>query len=294
MTDSIEWPVKTREIHDAYFDSSRWNGFPFRDGDVVIATFPHVGTTWTQEIVRQLIQGAPSETDPWSAAPWLDMRINPFKAVMEILEGQTHRRSIKTHLPLDAIVFSPKARYIVVGRDARDMVWSIYRHQELNDDRALALFNGPPGRPGRLVSRPDRDIRDYYLHFLETGDLPGFGFEPFWPHIAGWWSVRRLPNVLMLHYANLRADLPGEIGRIADFLEIAVDEAELRTIVEHCSFDYMRTNCPPAGRIAFNKGVNGRWKNVLSPSEAALCDEVAARNLPPECAHWLATGELAE
>src|SRR5271163_2886926 len=108
MADTINWPVKTREIRDAYFDSSRWNGFAFREGDVVVATFPHVGTTWTQEIVRQIIHGAPPETDPWSTAPWLDMRITPFKAVMQILEAQTHRRSIKTHLPLDAIVLSPK------------------------------------------------------------------------------------------------------------------------------------------------------------------------------------------
>jgi aryl sulfotransferase len=56
----------------------------------------------------------------------------------------------------------------------------------------------------------------------------------------------------------------------------------------------MRDNSPPAGRIAFNKGVNGRWKDVLSSGEIARCDEVAARNLPPECAHWLATGELVE
>jgi aryl sulfotransferase len=292
MTDLIKWPVKTREIHDAYFDSSRWNGFAFRDGDVVVATFPHVGTTWAQEIVRQLIHGGPPDTDPWSTAPWLDMRISPFKAVMDILEAQTHRRSIKTHLPLDAIAFSPKARYIVVGRDARDMVWSVYRHQELNDDGVLALFNGPPGRPGRLVSRPDRDIRDYYLHFLDTGDLPGFGFEPFWPHIAGWWSARRLPNVLLVHYASLKADLGREIRRIADFLEIGINEAQFPTLVEHCTFDYMRANVAPQNSIAFNKGINGRWKDVLNQSEIELCDKVATRNLPPECAHWLVTGEL--
>jgi aryl sulfotransferase len=294
MADTINWPIKAREINDAYFDSTRWNDFPFRHGDVVVATFPHVGTTWTLEIVRQLIHDAPPETNPWSVAPWLDMRIDRFKAVMDILESQAHRRSIKTHLPLDAIVVSPKARYIVVGRDARDMVWSIYRHQELYDDPTLALFNGPPGRPGRFVSRPDRDIRDYYLHFLETGDLPGFGFEPFWPHVAGWWSARRLPNVLLVHYANLKTDLHSEIRRIADFLDVELDAAKLSTIVEHCTFEYMRDNSPPAGRIAFNKGVNGRWKDVLSSGEIARCDEVAARNLPPECAHWLATGELVE
>jgi len=42
MADSIDWPAKTREIRDAYFDSLRWNNFPFREGDVVVATFPHV------------------------------------------------------------------------------------------------------------------------------------------------------------------------------------------------------------------------------------------------------------
>jgi aryl sulfotransferase len=126
------------------------------------------------------------------------------------------------------------------------------------------------------------------------GPLIAVGFEPFWPHIAGWWSVRRLPNVLLLHYAHLKANLSGEIRRIADFLEIELDETKLLTVVEHCTFDYVRGNVAPANSFVFNKGVNGRWKDILSPSEVALCDEVAARNLPPECAHWLATGELVE
>jgi aryl sulfotransferase len=42
----------------------------------------------------------------------------------------------------------------------------------------------------------------------------------------------------------------------------------------------------------FNKGTNGRWKDVLTVEEIAKADEVAARNLTPDCAHWLKTGEL--
>jgi aryl sulfotransferase len=45
-------------------------------------------------------------------SPWLDLAFIPFKDISERLESQTHRRLIKTHLPLDALVFSPKARYI--------------------------------------------------------------------------------------------------------------------------------------------------------------------------------------
>ena len=293
-TSPTEWPVKTREIDDAYFESARWNGFPFRDGDVVVASYPKVGTTWTQQIVWQLIHGGPPEVGSLANTAWLDMRITPFQAIMDAYEAQTYRRSIKTHLPLDALVFSPKARYIVVGRDARDMVWSAYHHQASYTDEDLGLFNSPSGRPGPLVSRPDRDIRDYYLHFLEHDELPGFGFEPFWPHVQGWWNARRLPNVLLVHYANLKADLPGQVRRIATFLNIEINEANFSAIVEHCGFDYMQASVRPENRPMFHKGVNGRWKDVLGPAEIARCDEVAARNLTPDCAHWLAAGELAD
>jgi aryl sulfotransferase len=42
----------------------------------------------------------------------------------------------------------------------------------------------------------------------------------------------------------------------------------------------------------FNKGVNGRWRDVLSAEEIARCDAVAAERLSPDSAHWLRTGEL--
>ncbi len=292
MADSIIWPVKTREINDAYFESARWNDFQFREGDVVIATYPKVGANWTQQIVWQLVHGGPPGVDGLRNVAWLDMRIAPFKPIVDAYDAQTDRRIIKTHLPLDALVFSPTAKYVVVGRDARDMVWSAYNHQSLNTDEVLALFNGPPGRPGALVSRPDRDIRDYYLHFLEHDDLPGFGFEPFWPHVQGWWNVRGLPNVLLVHYADLKTDLRREIRRIAKFLAIAIDEATLPAVVEHCSFDYMREGAN--NHPNFHKGVNGRWRDILSPAEIARCDEVALQNLTPDCARWLAGGELPD
>jgi len=35
----------TREYHTAIMDSTRWNNFVPREGDIVIATFPKCGTT---------------------------------------------------------------------------------------------------------------------------------------------------------------------------------------------------------------------------------------------------------
>jgi hypothetical protein len=34
----IAWPQKTREHRNVLMDSTRWNEFPFRDDDIIIAT----------------------------------------------------------------------------------------------------------------------------------------------------------------------------------------------------------------------------------------------------------------
>jgi len=38
-------------------------------------------------------------------------------------------RILKTHPPVDALVLSPQAKSIHIGRDLRAMVWSLIRHR---------------------------------------------------------------------------------------------------------------------------------------------------------------------
>jgi aryl sulfotransferase len=111
-----------------------------------------------------------------------------------------------------------------------------------------------------------------------------------------------LPNVLLVHFNNLKANMEREIRRIARFLDIEVERALWPRILEHCSFDYMQAASKQienidqffqgGGATFFNKGTNGRWKDVLSAEEIARCDAVAARYLTPDCARWLKTGKL--
>ncbi|MDA1192653.1 MAG: sulfotransferase domain-containing protein, partial [Candidatus Poribacteria bacterium] len=89
-------------------DSARWDAFTPRDDDIVIATPYKSGTTWMQLIVGSLVFRDRSVHDvfaevdsPYRITPWLDMKHNPIEEVIADLEGQTHRRFIKTHLPLD-------------------------------------------------------------------------------------------------------------------------------------------------------------------------------------------------
>jgi aryl sulfotransferase len=90
--------------------------------------------------------------------------------------------------------------------------------------------------------------------------------------------------------------------RIAAFLDVPVDEARWPKIVEYCSFDWMKshaTKSVPLGgafwdagaQVFINRGVNGRWRDMLTSEECAEYEARAVRELGPDCARWLATGE---
>ena len=102
------WPTKTRDLHNHHMDSTIWDRFAFRDDDVIVATYAKSGTTWTQQIVGQLLFAGDPDVQINALSPWLDLRVMPPDTMAQ-LEAQTHRRIVKTHLPLDALTFSPKA-----------------------------------------------------------------------------------------------------------------------------------------------------------------------------------------
>ena len=69
------WPVKTRELHNHHMDSTVWNDFKFRNDDVIVATWAKSGTTWTQQIVSQLIFNGMEGINVPMLSPWLDRSI---------------------------------------------------------------------------------------------------------------------------------------------------------------------------------------------------------------------------
>jgi len=288
-------PAKRREIHNHHMNSTVWNDFRFRDDDIVIATYAKSGTTWMQQIVAQLVFNGAEDVDVHAVSPWVDLRVVPPEMITG-LETQMHRRFVKTHLPLDALVFSPKAKYIYIGRDGRDALWSFYNHHANANDGWYARINDTPGRVGPPIPQVTQPVDAYFRSWLDGN---GYPIWPFFEHIASWWAIRDLPNVRLVHFNELKANLPGSIRAMADFLEIPIDEARLPTIVEHCSFDYMKANAEkvaPSGGAMWNggaatfinKGTNGRWRDVLTPADIEAYEKRAIEELGGECAAWLA------
>lgn len=299
---ALAYPQKTRELHNHHFDSTIWNDFTFREDDIIISTYAKSGTTWTQQIVSQLIFNGEEGLEVAEMSPWLDLRVPPKEVKLAEVEAQSHRRFLKTHLPVDALVFSPKAKYIYIARDGRDVVWSMYNHHASANEMWYELLNDTPGRVGPAIEPPPDSIRQYFLDWLERDGHP---FWPFWENVRSWWEIRDLPNVYMLHFASLKADMPGEIRRLAAFLDLPIDESRWDAILEHCSFEYMKANAAksvPLGGAVWNggaetfvhKGRNGRWRDTLTADDSARYEALAESELGADCARWLATGEMPD
>jgi len=298
MPSNIDWPRKTREIHSHHFDSTAWNDLRFRDDDIVIATYGKSGTTWTQQIVGQLIFGGDPELAVAELSPWLDLRVPPKEIKLPLVEAQTHRRFLKTHLPVDALRFSPRAKYIYVARDARDVVWSLYNHHANANQLWYDALNKTPGLVGPPIEPPTGDIRQYWHEWLARDGHP---FWPFWTTCAaggGSASCRRVAAALRGPQARpagggaAHRGVPRHrrrsLARACDpgVLQLRLDEEERRQgrAARGAFWD--------AGADTFmNKGTNGRWRDTLSADEAARYEQRAEAELGADCARWLASGE---
>ena len=303
-------PELTRVYQNHHLDSTRWERFRPRGDDIVVATPYKSGTTWMQTIVRRLLFGEREAEMPslGELSPWMDRRLSPLDDVISDLETQEHRRSVKTHLPLDGLPYHPQVKYVVVSRDARDVFMSLWNHYRNYTDHFYDLLNETPGRVGDPLPRCPGDIRRLWRMWTTRGwfewDSEGF---PYWSnmrHVQTWWDYRRLPNILFVHFNDLLADLPGEVSRVARFLDIELDDESLASTVDAVTFRSMKQNAEKTwprldslmsggAQTFFHSGSNGRWREVLTDEDLELYDAAVARELSDECARWLEGGHRA-
>ena len=109
-------------------DSDRWRAFRPRPDDIVVATYPKSGTTWMQRILSLLIFRSEEPLALDRTFPWLEVNRRPIEAVVDDLEAQRHRRSVKTHVPFDGVPRFDTVKYIHVARDGRDVCMSYHNH----------------------------------------------------------------------------------------------------------------------------------------------------------------------
>ncbi|PJE98287.1 sulfotransferase [Streptomyces carminius] len=287
-------------------DSTYWDSYRPRPGDIVISTPAKAGTTWAQRIASVLVFRSTRLPGPLAeVSPWLDCAFVPLEQTLGLLEGQEHRRFIKTHLPMDALPVHPEVSYLVVGRDLRDTALSTHNHA-LGTSRVPF----PPGPAGDDVHTPGHpaipeDVREFWRAYFTRSAFPwesdGRPFNSPTHHLESWWHHRDEPNVLLLHYQDMLDDLDGQMRRVSAFLDIPVDEDLWPELVEACTFSDMRadrrqifgdgaTGAVVSSFQFFHKGRSGQWHGVVTEEDLALY-RAAMRRLPADLRTWLSRDE---
>jgi aryl sulfotransferase len=276
--------------------TKRWADFSFRPGDIVIVTPPKNGTTWIQMICALLILQDPELPAPLQElSPWLDWERNAYAGICSQLAAQKHRRFIKSHLDPSEIPNDPRATYIVLARHPLDAALSFYHHELLASETKNTGHGSPrPGRPRpspreALLRWVDLEIDPVTMNGLE------FSLPRLTQHLCDAWARRDEQNFVLLHYADLCADLEGQMRRLASRLGITVPETTWPGLVKAATFEHMRAaagQLQPLSSLAdpaefFRSGRSGLGRDLLTGAELVHYHDRAARLAPPDLLAWL-------
>ncbi|MGH0120043.1 UNVERIFIED_CONTAM: hypothetical protein FKN15_064292 [Acipenser sinensis] len=246
--------------------------FRSRPDDLLIATYPKAGTTWTQEIVDLILNDGDAEkcrrAPTHKRMPFLEMfPVPPLESGVSYLDKMSSPRVIKTHLPIQMVpqsFWDNNCKVIYMARNAKDSVVSYFYFDRMN----------------RI--QPDPGPWDQYLHKFMHGQL----FYGYWyDHVKGYWREKETKRILYLLYEDMKENPRDEVIRVMRFLEHSLPDDIIDRIIELTSFSTMKEN-PMANYSTIpdsvfdrsvstfmRKGEVGDWLNHFSSEESRLFDE---------------------
>lgn len=276
-------------------DNRRWDMVNIRPDDVIVVTPPKCGTTWMQTIVALLFSGDPKvETELSVKMPWVDIRIREMPEVAERLEAQSHRRSMKSHTPMDGLPLDDQAHYICVFRHPLDAHFSFRKHMR---NIPMSWFD---------TWYPEDDADGITFRRFLDGGAEGFDGDAMplaniLQHYKAATALADRPNVSLFHYADMTRDLAGAFASLSGLLGISHSAAVMDSLVQAATFDNMKENAAryaPSGGKGFFKsdseffssGTSGKWHGKLTDKELAAYDAIMNAHLKPEDLEWLEQG----
>jgi hypothetical protein len=300
----VTLPARTRTYQTAFFDSGRWDRFRPRAGDIIVCTPVKSGTTWTQMLCAMLVHQATVFPQPLTRlSRWLERLRDPIDEVIAAYEAQPYRRIVKTHTPLDGLPYWPEVSYVFCARDPRDVFLSGLDHMANASEESVADMKRRAGITDdfQLPTDPDVFFRVWLTTGATEGMEDGFPTGSVMSLTKTYWAHRHTPNLHLLHYADLSADLDGEMRRLARFLGARIDERVWPVLVKAGGFEAMRERADelaPGAHFGewrsnadfFRSGRRGAWRDVLGAESLALYEGVATERLGPRLKAWLEGG----
>lgn len=251
-----------------YFDNSPFAGdglFDWvRDGDVVVATGSKTGTTWLCYCLDALRRKGSDKvglpyTDIMRTTPWMEFSTRPGETWAErrelynttVLADGTKLKDYWDHPAFPFRVFKShflprgtgdayqsvlpvrealKVRFVSAVRKPDEYIKSIFNFFPNHSPQFTAMWGGFPPSYDTL----DAVVKDY----VPGGPLEGL----YLGYSKAWWQLRHDPNVLLLHYSNMRKDLDGLVSTLAKFLGVQLSASEFHAVKEKCSYEHMNNN----------------------------------------------------
>lgn len=251
--------------------------FEFREGDVVVATYPKAGTNWVGEMASLIMNDA--QVEQCRQTPlgrrFVYLEFTPPGGVantISLASVQTPRLTY-THLFPDYLsraVSEGKVKVIVVLRNPRDTLVSYYHFYRITREMSF---------PGTW---------DEFFELVKAKELL-YGDIFQWD--LAWWALKDLPNVHVVKYEDLKRDSAAGICSIGDFLGKQLSPADVEKLCEATSFSSMKAS-PSTNMKAvpgmdhskgefMRKGQVGDWKNHFNAEqEAYIKDEEEAHFTP--------------
>ncbi|CAJ1349257.1 unnamed protein product, partial [Effrenium voratum] len=287
--------------------------------DVFVVTFPRCGTTWMVQIAVSCLFDPHANYE--EHATFLEGSIASSASYVRRLETLPRPRVLKTHVPAEMYPglggeggLQDHGKVLYVVRNPKDALVSL-RHHHANN-KAI----GWEGSWDEWVRR--------WLAGERSAEYGGSYFE----HVKGWWQLAKQhpDRVRIFYFEEMKADLMGQVAAVSSFLgrpHLPLAEADGRCythggfrdpnngrriswratrassikVCAACSFDSMRGRHEVAEDIRsrvnpnhFRAGQVGSWREVLTPAQASLVDEMTWKHLGPEIREGLRITDLPE
>ncbi|KAI1299193.1 Sulfotransferase 1C2 [Halotydeus destructor] len=250
--DGFRMPACTRED---YFRSALVYE-PQKD-DLLVASYPKSGTTWTQYIVCLIYSnGVPPEGPIMFGA-------TPFLEYIGAQGTDEYQRPvpIKTHLPFNLTPFSEEAKYIYVVRNPKDTCVSYYFHVLKSEAHCDEYRDMPFDQFFEMFIDGTTDWNDYF------------------DHVVSWYEQRHRKNILFITYEEMKMDIRAVIKRIATFMGnpwsdmVNNDDQLLDKIVDESGAAKMKVNIDQGMKV-FDDPV--AMERLFPPRMKALMEETAS------------------
>tara|TARA_B100000945_G_C20397147_1_gene605430 strand:- start:480 stop:1550 length:1071 start_codon:yes stop_codon:yes gene_type:complete len=240
-----------------WFQTSLQEKVNYKSGDIIVSVPAKSGTTWTMNIIHQIRSGGDdSFKDIYAEVPWVEFKEHPDQSDEELIERWDQMkdlRAFKTHSfpnskPGGFINFRKDLKYIVVFRNPEEALVSFKPFLESHSPELFQLWN---------VDDVRKEICNFdnFTEFFEKCILKGFPGMPadqippgglvnmfFTSFINSWWPLRNEPNVLMMHFNDMKENHDEVLRKVSEFLNIQPSESEWEQISKYTSFSWMKKN----------------------------------------------------